>query len=134
MKATLIKFAAAAIVSGAIAGGAASANAAMPNVTGPVSTPATKDGAVQPVYYPRYGARSCRRLYRLAFYHGSPWAKRQYYRFCRYGRPGARPYQCRRWYVMGYRYGNPRARHMFNRFCRYGIYRRAGIIGHTGPR
>ena len=87
MKATFTKLAAAAVVSAAIAGGAASANAATPAVADLGALPnASTSGVEKVVYFPRYGKRSCRRLYRLAFYHGSRWAKRMYYRYC-VGRP-----------------------------------------------
>ena len=97
MKAKILTLAAAAAITLGAAGLATTASAAMPATN--LSGVATATGAnVQNVHYNGYYHRHrryrhrCRRLYRLGFVHGYPWARRAWYRNCRYYR-GYRRYR-----------------------------------------
>ena len=112
--------AAAAFVGLTLVAAATPASAVSPPVTGPgYGNPGYLNKVV---YTPRHGLRSCRRLKRLAFHHGSPWARRQYYRHCLHGVRNGNPHfaqarMCRRLYRLAYTHGSRRAMRRFARQC-----------------
>lgn len=118
--ASIAKVAAAAFVGLTLVAAAAPASAVSPPVSGPgYGNPGYLNKVV---YTPRHGLRSCRRLKRLAFHHGSPWARRQYYRHCAVRYTNGNPFiaharMCRRLYRAAYIHGSHRAAHKFARRC-----------------
>jgi len=143
MRKTIITLAAAAVVSL----GAAGAASAAPNSG--LDFSAQNGAGIQKVSF-GYGYRHrlrCKRLYRLAFIHGSAWAKAKYFRICRtYGGGGYRQL-CKRLYYKGFVLGHPRAKFQFRRLCRgYGsnwgykarvckrLYYKAFVLGLPGAK
>ena len=121
MKTKILTLAAAAAISLGAASLATPASAATSafNANGLVTA---SESNVQNVHYRPYfhrhvgyNYRRCKRLYRLGFRYGYPWAKRAYYRYCRIGY-GYR-YKCRKWYIAGFKYGSFRARKLWYRYC-----------------
>lgn len=114
---------AAALALGVTLAAAAAPASAFPNNGHVYGQPSGNGHYNRAAYTPRYGLRSCRRLMRLAFDHGSAWAKRQYYRHCvpTYTNGNgfiAHARTCRRLYHLAYDRGSPWAQRKFRRICR----------------